>query len=92
MCNQGQNDLGLLHAVLCQSFRKTGRNALEEEHGVLEVIEWPAQSPDLNIIQLKPNLSQPTTTEDPRLILQDIWNNLAAQFPQKPCASEFILF
>lgn len=51
MCNQGQSDLGLLHAVLCQSFRKTWRNALEEEQGVLEVIEWPPHSPDLNIIQ-----------------------------------------
>ncbi len=66
----------------------------KEEQGVLEVMVWPPQSPNLNIIEsvrdymkrLK-DLRWPTCTKDLWLVLQDIWNNFSAKFLQKLCAS-----
>ena len=34
------------------------------------------------------NLRQPTSTEHLWLVLQDVWNNLPAEFLQKLCAHE----
>ena len=55
---------------------------------------WPPQSSDLNIIKSvrdyikrQKDLRKPTSTEDLWLVLQDVWNNLPAQFLQKLCAS-----
>ena len=66
----------------------------KEEQGVLEVMVWPPQSPDLNIIESvwdsmkrQKDLRQPTSTGDLWLVLQDVWNNLLAEFLQKLCAS-----
>lgn len=54
------------------------------------MIVWPPpQSPDLNVSESvweyskkQKDLRQPTSTED----LQDVWNNLTADFLQKLCA------
>lgn len=66
----------------------------KEEQEVLEVMVWPPQSPDLNIIESvwdfmkrQKDLRKPTSTEDLWLVLQDVWNNLPAEFLQKLCAS-----
>ena len=55
---------------------------------------WPPQSPDLNIIESvwdnmkrQKDLRKPTSTEDLWLVIQDVWNNLPAEFLQKLCAS-----
>ena len=66
----------------------------KEEQEVLEVMVWPPQSPDLNIIESvwdymkrQKDLRKPTSTEHLWLVLQDVWNNLPAEFLQKLCAS-----
>ena len=66
----------------------------KEEQEVLEVMAWPPQSPDLSIIESvwdnmkrQKDLRKPTSTEDLWLLLQDVWNNLPADFLQKLCAS-----
>lgn len=62
----------------------------KEEQEVLAVKVWPPQSPDLNIIESvwdymrrRRDLRKPTSTEDLWLVLQDVWNNLPAEFLQK---------
>jgi len=52
------------------------------------------QSPDLNIIECvwdyvkrQKDVRKPTSTEDLWLVLQDVWNNLSAEFLQELCAS-----
>ncbi|MBN3274473.1 TCB2 transposase, partial [Polyodon spathula] len=66
----------------------------KEEQGVLEVMVWPPQSPDLNIIKSvwdyikrEKQLRLPKSTEELWLVLQDVWANLPAEFLQKLCAS-----
>ena len=66
----------------------------KEEQGVLEVMVWPPQSPDLNIIESvwdsmkrQKDLRQPTSTGDLWLVLQGVWNKLPAEFLPKLCAS-----
>ncbi len=66
----------------------------KEEEEVLEVMVWPPQSPDLNIIESvwdymkrQKDSRQPTSTEDLWLVLQDVWNSLSAECLQKLCAS-----
>ena len=66
----------------------------KEEQEVLEVMAWPPQSPDLSIIQSvwdnmkrRKDLRKPRSTEDLWLVLQDVWNNLPAEFLQRLCAS-----
>ena len=65
-----------------------------KEQEVLEVMVWPPQSPDLNIIEFvwdsmkrQKYLRQPSSTGDLWLVLQDVWNNLPAEFLPKLCAS-----
>ena len=62
----------------------------KEEQKVLEVMGWPPQSPDLNILESvwdymkrQKDLRKPTSTEHLWLVLQDVWNNLPAEFLQK---------
>src|SRR4029434_6967919 len=74
----------------------------KEEQKVLEVMVWPPQSPDLNIIESvwdymkrQKDMREPTPTEDLWLVLQDVWNNLPAEFLQKLVQvylEEFMLF
>ncbi|XP_051789511.1 thiamin pyrophosphokinase 2 isoform X2 [Erpetoichthys calabaricus] len=66
----------------------------KEEQEVLEVMVWPPQSPDLNIIKCvwdymkrQKDVRKRTSTEDLWLVFQDVWNNLPAEFLQKLCAS-----
>ena len=66
----------------------------KEDQEVLEVVAWPPQSPDLSIIESvwdnmkrQKDLRKPTSIEDLWLVLQDVWNNLPAEFLQKLCAS-----
>ena len=62
----------------------------KEEQEVLEVMVWPPQSPDLNIMESvwdymkrQKDLSQPTSTEHLWFVLQHVWNNRPAEFLQK---------
>ena len=64
--------------------------SVKKNRKVLEVMVWPPQSPDLNIIESvwdymkrQKDLRKPTSTEDLWLVLQDVWNNLPAEFLQK---------
>jgi len=67
----------------------------KEEQGVLEVMVWPPQSPDLNIIESvwdymkrKKQLRLPKSTEELWLVLQDVWANLPSSF--KNCVQVYL--
>lgn len=60
---------------------------------VLEVMAWLPKTLDLNIIKYswdyrkrQMDLRKPTSPEDLRLFLQNIWKNLPAEFLQKVCS------
>lgn len=65
----------------------------KEGERYLEVMVGLPQSPDLSIIESRgymkrqKDLRKPTSTEDLWLVLQDVWNNLPAEFLQKLCPS-----
>ena len=62
----------------------------KENQGQLQLMEWPPQSPDLNIIEAvwnyldrKKQENQPTTSEELWDVLRDAWNNIPGDFLQK---------
>lgn len=70
----------------------------KEVQEVLEVMAQPPQSPDLDIIECvwddmkrQKDVRKPTSTEDLWLVLKDVWNDLPAEFLQKPGASVLYL-
>ena len=62
----------------------------KENQGQLQLMEWPPQSPDLNIIEAvwdhldrKKLEKQPTTAEVLWDVLRDAWNNIPSNFLHK---------
>jgi transposase len=72
-------------SLLCRNYLKS-----KEESGVLRILEWPSQSPDLNPIELlweemdrEIKKRKPTSLRDLENICRQVWSELAPEILQK---------
>jgi transposase len=72
-------------SLLCKNYLQS-----KQENGVLRILEWPSQSPDLNPIELlweeldrEIKKHKPTSLAELERIARHVWSNIAAEKLQK---------